>query len=462
MRNLVKNTVLLVDLYELTMAQSYFIHKPDTRATFELFVRNLGKKRSFLLAAGLEDILDYIKNLRFSDEHINYLKKQKLFSDKFLKYLKNFRFNGDIWAMPEGTICFANEPVLRVTANIIEAQILESFCLNTINLQTMIASKAARVVLAAQGRGVFDFALRRTQGTDAAIKAARSSYLAGCGGTSNVLAGLKFNIPVVGTMAHSFVMAFDTEVESFCAYSRVFPDKTTLLVDTYDTKKGIENAMRIGRFLKEKGHRLMAIRLDSGDLVTLSKMARKMLNSAGLEYVKIFASGNLDEYKIDALLKKGAQIDNFGVGTHMGVSSDAPYLDVIYKLSEISHHDGRFLPTMKLSQGKVTYPGRKQVFRMKDKSGKYVKDTLALEDEKVKGEPLLIKVVSKGKIIYQAPPLIELRKRATLNLLGLPAKFKQVYSKGNYPVVISPKLKKLTLSLACDLERKQTEDIGHG
>ena len=455
MRDSLKNNSLLIDLYELTMAQSYFIHRPYASATFELFVRSLGPQRSYLVAAGLEDILDYIKNLRFSNEQISYLKSQRLFSGGFLKYLKNFRFKGDVWALAEGTLFFANEPVIRVTANIIEAQILESFCLNTVNLQTVIASKAGRVVSAAGGRGVYDFSLRRTQGRDAGIKAARSSYIAGCKGTSNVLAGLLYGIPIVGTMAHSFVMAFKSEIESFRAYSNVFPDKTTLLVDTYNTRKGIENAIKVARELKGKGHKLAGIRLDSADLAGLSRMARRMLDAAGLKFVKIFASGNLDEYKIHDLLKKKANIDNFGVGTNMGVSPDAPYLDVIYKLSEISQDNGRFLPTMKLSRGKVTYPGRKQVFRIKDAAGRYLRDVLGLENEKIKGEPLLKKVVSRGWIIYNAPELEELRKRTAYNLACLPDKYKQVYPRQGYPVIISPALKKMTLSLSRDLKRRQ-------
>jgi nicotinate phosphoribosyltransferase len=318
------------------------------------------------------------------------------------------------------------------------------------------------VVLAAGGRGVYDFALRRTQGSDAAIKAARSAYLAGCRGTSNVLAGLLYNIPITGTMAHSFVMAFNNELESFRAYSSVFPENTTLLVDTYDTKKGIENAVRIGKLLQQRGHRLKGIRIDSADLVSLSKIARRILDSADLRFVKIFASGNLDEYKIQDLLKRGARIDNFGVGTNMGASTDAPYLDVIYKLSEISQKDGKFLPTMKLSREKVTYPGRKQTFRIKDKKGNYVKDILALGGERVKGNPQLIKVVSKGKIIYQTPALSEIRKKLARNLSHLPLKYKQIYPKSHYPVVISPKLKKLTLSLSRDLEKRQREGFSCG
>ena len=447
---------LLIDLYELTMAQGYFFNMPQRQATFELFVRDLGKQRSFLIAAGLEDILNFVKALRFTDRHINYLKKKNLFKDEFLRYLKDFRFKGDIWAMPEGSVFFANQPVLRVTANIMEAQTLESFLLNTINLQTMIATKAARVVIAAKERPVYDFALRRTQGKDAALKVARSSYIAGFRGTSNVLAGFTFNIPIAGTMAHSFVMAHKTEIDSFKAYARVFPQKSILLVDTYDTERGIDNAIRVGLMLKSKGFRLLGIRLDSGDLVCLSKKARKKLNQAGFNFVKIFASGSLDEYKIANIIRRGAEIDNFGVGTNMGVSSDAPYLDVIYKLVEIGYDSNTFLPTMKLSHGKFTYPGRKQIFRIKDKDGKYKKDILGLEDEKItRGVPLLVKVVNQGKIIYELPSLEQIRRFTQQNLSKLPQRFKQLYTKSKYPVLLSQRLKRLTSRLSKDLTRSQ-------
>jgi nicotinate phosphoribosyltransferase len=276
---------LLMDLYELTMAQVYFKYRKNTAATFDLFVRRLPANRGYLLACGLSDILEFIKGLKFDNHAINYLKRQRLFSQKFLSYLKNFRFRGDIWAMPEGEIFFANEPLLRITANIIEAQILESFLLNTVNLQTMIASKASRVVQVAGDRPVYDFSLRRTHGQDAGLKAARCAYLAGFKGTSNILGGKFYGIPIVGTMAHSFVMSFESELESFYLYSRCFPNKTTLLVDTYNTKKGIDNAITIGRELKQRGSRLLGIRLDSADLVSLSKFARKKLNSNGLKGV---------------------------------------------------------------------------------------------------------------------------------------------------------------------------------
>ncbi len=375
-----ENIALFLDLYELTMAQGYLQSKRGcAKATFDLFIRQMPINRGYMINAGLTDILDYIKELKFTPDDIGYLKKQNLFDSNFLEYLAKFKFRGDIWAMPEGEVFFANEPILRVTANIIEAQILESFFLNTIYLQTMISTKASRVVLAARGRKVFDFALRRTHGLDAALKVARCSYITGFAGTSNVLAGKKYGIPVVGTMAHSFVMCFKKELDSFISYAKTFPEKTILLVDTYNTKKAIESAIHVGLMLKEKGYKLLGIRLDSGDLVSLSKMARKMLDGAGLTETKIFASGNLDEYKIFELLRNGAKIDNFGVGTKMGVSQDAPFMDVIYKICEVMDQNGNFFPTMKLSQAKTTFPGRKQIYRIYNSKGKFFKDLVALE-----------------------------------------------------------------------------------
>ena len=449
------HTALLLDLYELTMAESYLLYKRNALATFDLFVRELPENRTYLVACGLEDVLNYIRDLRFSREDLDYLKRQKVFSADFLNYLMRFRFRGDIWAMPEGTIFFANEPIIRVTASIIEAQIIESFLLNTINLQTMIASKASRVVLAAKGRGVYDFSLRRTHGVSAGIKVARASFLAGFSGTSCVLAGKLYKIPITGTMAHSYVMSFKHELDSFLAYSSTFPERTTLLVDTYDTKKGIENAIRIGLYLKATKHRLQGIRLDSGDIVALSKLARRMLDKAGLNYVKIFASGNLDEFRIKELLAKGAQVDNFGVGTNMGTSIDAPSLDVIYKISEVTDENGNFLPTMKLSKGKVTYPGRKQVFRVQDRKSRFIKDILGLEKEKIRAEPLLIKVVQKGRIIYRLPSVDKIRISVKNILPRFPQEMRETYSRYEYPVIISPQLKKLRRTLASQLEKRQ-------
>jgi len=446
---------LLLDLYELTMAQSFFVHKKHMRATFDLFVRKLPKNRSYLVCAGLESILDYIKNLSFKAEDINYLRKQKLFSPRFLRYLRNFKFSGDVWAMPEGTIFFAGEPIIRVTGSIIEAQILESFLLNSVNLQTMIASKASRVVCSAKKRATLDFSLRRTHGADAAIKVARSSYIAGFSGTSNVLAGKLYGIPIVGTMAHSFIMSFKLEKDSFLAYSHTFPEKTTLLVDTYDTKKGIENAIAIGINLREKGYKLQAIRLDSGDIVNLSKMARNMLDNAGLKYVKIIASGNLDEFKIEGLLKKGAKVDCFGVGTNMGTSVDAPNLDVIYKICEVTDEGGKFLSTMKISKDKVTFPGRKQIFRVRGKNGVFIKDILGLEEEKIRGAQLLKKTISSGRLLHRRPALGTIRQLVQDDLSGFSAQLRNVSCKYKYPVIISPGLNKIRQSLMHQLKNRQ-------
>lgn len=319
----------------------------------------------------------------------------------------------------------------------------------------MIASKASRVALAAGNKKVFDFSLRRTHGSDAGIKVARSSYIAGFSGTSNVLAAKLYAIPAVGTMAHSFVMSFKQELDSFLAYANTFPGRTILLVDTYNTKKGIENAVTTGLYLKEKKYRLQGIRLDSGDIVYWSRLARRMLDGAGLEYVDIVASGNLDEFKIKDLLKRGSRIDSFGVGTNMGTSNDAPSLDVIYKISEITDEDGNFLPTMKLSRGKITYPGRKQVFRARDKKGRFVKDTLGLNGESIIGRPLLVKVVEKGRIIYKSPSPEAIRSFVQKSLSRLPQRIKDIDAKYKYPVIISQGLAKLRKKISGQLEKRQ-------
>ncbi|HOW42232.1 MAG TPA: nicotinate phosphoribosyltransferase [Candidatus Omnitrophota bacterium] len=443
-----RHSALLVDLYELTMAQCYFRYKQHAHATFDLFVRQMPRNRSFLITAGLEDILQYIRQLHFGSDDIKYLRSLKFFSEAFLEYLADFKFHGDIWAMPEGTVFFPQEPVIRVTAPIMEAQLIEGFLLNTINIQTMIASKAVRCVLAAGGKGLFDFSLRRTHGQDASLKVARSSYLAGFEATSHVQAGYYYGIPLAGTMAHSFVMSFASEIEAFFAYSSTFPQKTVLLVDTYDARKGIRKAVKIGQELAKRGHRLVGIRLDSGNIVALARFARKALDDAGLQYVKIIASGNLDEYKIADILGKGAAVDGFGVGTHMGTSSDAPVLDVIYKLSEVGDNKHSLMPVMKLSTGKVTYPGRKQVFRINDRKGVFVKDILGLEKETPDGQPLLEKVVDRGKVLYVCPALEHIRARVRESLNALPAAIKELRKVQMYAVEISPALRALTVDVS--------------
>src|SRR5208337_3962272 len=360
-----ENMSLFTDFYELTMCASYFDNKNFEPATFDLFIRRLPENRSYFLFAGLEEALQYLQSIKFTGAHLAYLKKQG-FKEDFLDYLRGFMFTGDVWAVPEGTIAFPNEPLIRVTAPIIEAQLVETFLLNTINLQTMIATKASRVVHAAKGKPVIEFGLRREQGVDAGMKVARSSYIAGCQGTSNVLAGHVYGIPVFGTMAHSFIMSYPKEIDAFRAFTETFPDKSTLLIDTYDDFSGAEKAAVIAKELETRGCKLGGVRLDSGDLAKDSKKIRKFLDDQGLNYVKIFASGDLDEFKIEELLCKGACIDSFGVGTKMGTSADRPYLDVIYKLCETMKADGTFTPIMKLSKEKITLPGRKQVYRFSD------------------------------------------------------------------------------------------------
>lgn len=453
-----KNMSLFTDFYELTMCASYFDNKNFEPATFDLFIRRLPENRSYFLFAGLEQALQYLQSIKFTKQHLAYLKKQG-FSQDFLDYLRDFRFAGDVCAMPEGTVAFPNEPLIRVTAPIIEAQLVETFLLNTINLQTMIATKASRVVHAAKGKAVIEFGLRREHGIDAGMKVARSSYIAGCQGTSNVLAGQAYGIPVFGTMAHSFVMSYPKEINAFRAFAKTFPTKSTLLIDTYDDISGAEKAATVAKELETKGFRLGGVRLDSGDLARTSKKVRKILDAQGLTYAKIFASGDLDEFKIQELLSNGARIDSFGVGTKMGTSADRPYLDIIYKLCETMTADGSFAPIMKLSKDKITLPGRKQVYRFKDAEGNFEKDVIALVNEKIQGEPLLVKVMEKGKIIYALPSLEEIRATATENLSRLSEDYKALIGASVYPVELSRDL----LSLIRALKRQLTmTEIDHG
>jgi nicotinate phosphoribosyltransferase len=446
-----KNMSLFTDFYELTMCASYFDNKKFEPATFDLFIRRLPENRSYFLVAGLEQCIQYLQSISFTDEHLAYLKTQG-FNRDFMDYLRSFRFTGEVWAVPEGTLAFPNEPLIRVTAPIIEAQLVETFLLNTVNLQTMIATKASRVMYAAKGRPVIEFGLRREQGIDAGMKVARSSYIGGCQGTSNVLAGQVYGIPVFGTMAHSFIMSYPKEIDAFRAFTETFPNKSTLLIDTYDDISGAEKAAIIAKELEAKGCRLGGVRLDSGDLTKTSRKIRKILDAQGLNYVKIFASGDLDEFKIEELLSKGARIDIFGVGTKMGTSADRPYLDVIYKLCETMTVDGFFSPIMKLSKDKITLPGRKQVYRFKDAEGGFEKDTIALADEKLDGDPLLVKVMEKGKLTYALPSPEQIRANAAENLSKLSDQYKALTGAPIYPVELSRNL----LNLVKKLKRQLT------
>jgi nicotinate phosphoribosyltransferase len=449
-----ENMSLFTDFYELTMCASYFDNKNFEPATFDLFIRRLPENRNYFLFAGLEEALQYLQNISFTDEHLKYLQKQGFRKD-FLEYLHYFKFTGDVWAVPEGTLAFPNEPLMRVTAPIIEAQLIETFLLNTINLQTMIATKTSRVVQAAGGKSVIEFGLRREQGIDAGVKVARSSYIAGCQGTSNVLAGMAYGIPLFGTMAHSFIMSYPKEIEAFRAFAKTFPNKSTLLIDTYDDLAGAEKAVVVAKELDANGFKLGGVRLDSGDLAETSKKVRKMLDENGLDYVKIFVSGDLDEYRITQLIDNGAKIDAFGVGTKMGTSADRPYLDVIYKLCETMAPDGSFSPIMKLSKDKITLPGRKQVYRFKDDDGKVRWDVISLADEKSAGDPLLVRVMEKGKLTYNLPSLNEIRIKAAESLSKLPDEFKALTNAPVYPVELSQKLQALVETTKLQLTKNE-------
>ncbi len=430
---------LVTDLYQLTMNAAYEQHKKNETATFDLFIRKLPENWGYFVAAGLEDIIEYVEHLRFREDDIAYLRSLHLFSEEYLKTLPHFRFTGDLWAMPEGTIAFPHEPLLRVTAPLMEAQLLETYLLNKINFQTMIATKASRVVLAAQGKPVIDFGLRRAHDESAGIKGARATYIGGCVGTSNVEAGRIYGIPVKGTHAHSFVMSFATELEAFRAYVKTFPDHATLLLDTYDVLQGARNAVTVANEMEAHGKKLFGVRLDSGDLIQQSKTIRKMLDDAHLKYVKIIASNDLNEYKIAELLAANAPIDAFGVGTEMITSRDCPALGGVYKLAEINEQG-----KMKFSEGKKTLPGKKQVYR----SRAFLHDCIALENERAcLGTPLLVPIFLQGKLVYRKPTLLETRTYAQHQLTQLPDGCKRISNPETYPVRRSKGLEHMIQSM---------------
>ena len=389
-----QSAALFTDLYQLTMAQAYHRSGQSGHATFSLYFRNFPPNRSFYVFCGLESALETLRNMTFSDDDLDALRRLDVFDTGFLDYLSAVRFTGAVRSMADGEVFFPNEPVLEVSGPLIECQLAETIIINVVNLESMLATKAARVVDAARGRQVFDFAARRTHGRDAAMKMARASYVAGFAGTSNVAAAAAYGIQAVGTMAHSFILSFDSERAAFRNYAESFPDTSTFLVDTYDTISGVEEAIAVGREMVADGHRLRAVRLDSGDFLALSLQARLLLDDAGLDYVNIVASGGLDEYEIDELVNAGAPIDSFGVGTRVGTSSDAPYTDFVYKLVE---YDGK--PVMKFSHAKSTLPGPKQVHRRVGADGKFESDRIAHRDQTIgysNSTPLLEPVMENG------------------------------------------------------------------
>lgn len=429
---------LLTDLYELTMAASYLEEGMFGEATFNLYIRE-HPRRAYFVSAGLEHLKEIIPHLRFTESSIAYVASTGKFSSAFLKYLREFRFTGTVRGIPEGRIFFAQEPVLEVTAPIIEAQLLETLVLNVIQMETLIASKAARCVHAAQGKDLIDFSLRRTHGVDAGVKVARASYLAGFMGTSNMLAGKIYGIPLFGTMAHSYVTSFHSEMDSFLAFAKAFPDNVVLLIDTYDTIHGAGKAVETARLLAAQGKKVRGVRLDSGDLVQLSREVRQVLDEAGLPEVKILVSGSLDEFRLQELLEAGAPIDVFAVGTRMGVSSDAPYFDIVYKIVE---YDGR--PLLKLSSGKKTWVGRKQIFRFLGENGKMREDLLGLMEESYPtGEPLIETIIADGRLVHPPESLGSIRDRFKKEWETLPQPYRALDAREKYPVLISMALNDL-------------------
>jgi nicotinate phosphoribosyltransferase len=454
---------LLTDLYELTMAASYFALGLNQPSCFYLGVRRMPPKRGFLVAAGIDRVVEALEQFHFAPEALEYLESLKLFAPEFLGFLANLRFTGDVHAVAEGTIFFEQEPILEVHAPLIEAQIIETLVLNQIGVASMVASKAARCVVAARGRRLVDFGLRRSHGADAGLIVARASYLAGFVGTSNVLAGRRYGIPLNGTMAHSYIMAHDSEREAFDHFITLFPQLSTLLVDTYDTVRGVENAARVARDLKAKGLKLQAIRLDSGDLIDLSLRARRILDQNGLNDVAIFASGNLDEYRINDLLRAGAPIDGFGIGAAVAAGGDVPTLDASYKLAEY-HGIGR----LKTSPGKATLPGRKQVFRALDASGGFTADLIGLADEGVttvanefKPAPvevaaLLTRQMAAGVRVEPRLSLAESRNRLLQALASLGQRHKDLERPAVYPVRHTAALNAMLTSEKIRSEKRQS------
>ena len=421
------------------MAAGYFQNGFDARATFELFVRRLPRDRNYLVAAGLQQALEFLESLSFSADAVDFLSKLPVFRhvrQEFFDYLARLRFTGEVWAVPEGTVVFPDEPLLRVTAPIIEAQLIETRVLSSINFQTMIASRGSRIVAAAVGRDVVEFGARRAHGSEAGIFAARAAWIAGCAGTSNVIAGKKFSIPTYGTQAHSWIMAFDSESRAFARFMDVFPEHATLLLDTYDARAALKKIIASGR--KPAG-----VRLDSGNIAADSRWVRRELDRAGWKNVQIFASGDLNERKISDLLRDGAKIDAFGVGSALVAPTDTPNLSTIYKLVEVER-GGKTHEAAKFSEAKATYPGRKQVFRFAGARGKWNYDEIALADEpRYKAEPLLVPVMRAGKRILPAEPLAAARARCADSLKRLPARLLSLNPSQPYPVRHSKALRAL-------------------
>ena len=434
---------LTTDLYELNMVQAYLDRGEDKEAVFEFFVRRLPPRRGFLLAAGLEDALDYLEALRFSPEELDWLKRSGRFRVNLLDYLAGFRFTGDVHAIPEGSVCFAPEPLLRLTAPLPMAQLVESRLINILHYQTLVASKAARMVLAANGKALSDFGLRTAHGAEAGLYSARASYIAGFSGAANVLAGLRYGIPLVGTMAHSYVQTHDNEMQAFEDFARARPDGVVLLIDTYDTEAAAHKVVQLAPKLKRDGITIRGVRIDSGDLIAMAKKVRRILDDGGCKDVIILVSGGVDEDTLQVMAKEKAPVAGCGIGVSLGVSTDVPALDCAYKLQEYA---GK--PRRKRSEGKATWPGRKQVWRAYDAEGRMRGDILSVESDKRDDEPLIAQVMRGGQRVAPAPTFAQMRERAASGLARLPEPLRRLEA-SDYPVTIADALK----TLAADADR---------
>lgn len=434
--------VLLTDLYQLTMLQGYRQYGLEDTAVFEFFIRTMPAQRGFLIAAGLEQALQFLEEAHFSAAELEWLAGTGKFNDAFLSHLKDWRFRGDVHAMAEGTVFFCDEPILRVTAPLPQAQLVESRLINLLHFQSMIASKAARCVLAAPGKLLVDFGLRRAHGAEAGLLAARASYLAGFSGTATAAAGSQLGIPVYGTMAHSFIQTHDDEITAFAHFAAANPDGVVLLLDTYDTESAAAKVVALAPQLQRQGIELKGVRIDSGDLAEHARRVRRILDQGGLREATIFASGSVDEYLIRKYATTGVPIDGYGIGTHLATSSDAPYLDCAYKLQEYA---GR--PRRKRSEGKATWPGRKQVYRSYDADGVMLHDVVTLEGDPREGRPLLAAVMRGGRRLHPPPPLTAIRTCALRQLAELPPALRVPGNEPPYPVLISETLRKLAEDL---------------
>jgi len=431
------NSALLTDLYQLTMLQGYYEQNMEELAVFEFFIRKLPENRGYLVAAGLAQVLTYLEQLQFSSGEIEWLASTGQFKPAVLDRLAGLKFTGDVHAMPEGTVFFPNEPILRITAPLPEAQLVESRIINLLHFQTLIASKAARSVLIAPDKLLVDFGMRRAHGSEAALLAARASYLAGFTGSATVAAGMHFGIPIFGTMAHSFIQAYSSESQAFADFAKANPDNVVLLIDTYDTEAGAQKVVDLAAALHAQGIKIKGVRLDSGDLADHARKVRTILDRGGLNDATLFASGNIDEHKLAELMAEQAPIDGFGIGTRLDTSADAPYLDCAYKLQEYAG-----IARRKRSEGKATWPGRKQVYRNYD-NGVISGDIVTVDNAPYPGQPLLQWVMQGGKAVAGQPTLVEAREYARRQLNSLPMSLRQLSNTPEYPVIISAELQAL-------------------